>query len=144
MQSYQATRFTMKTQNADVLMPYHHIQEEKKKNRPENISYSEHEAVVPLADLLCHTNKRILEASGCGKVFDDTPPDQPIVIETDYKGGWDSATGQSVYKQKFETEEGREKFEAESLLSTCVVPLRFRFNGQTIWEKMADRIFANL
>ena len=134
VETYTNTRLTMKKQNADVLVPYAHIHSEKKNNRPENITYSEHEASVPLADLLCHTNKRILEVSECHKVFDNVPRGERVVIETDYKAGWDSATGQSVYKQKFGTEEGEQKFVAESLLSTCVVPLRFRYNGQTIWE----------
>ena len=132
--TYTTTRLTMKQQNADVLVPYSKILSEKKHNRPDNISYSEYEASVPLADLFHHTNKRIFEASECYKVFQDVPNDKPVVIETDYKCGWDSATGQSIYKQKFETEEGEQKFVAESLLSTCIVPLRFRYNGLTIWE----------
>ena len=98
-----------------------------------NVSYDEHVSSVPLADLLDHTNFRMLVATGCHKSV-DIPPGTPLVIQTDYKVGWDSATGQSVYKQTFDTEEGKEKFEPESLLSTCIVPLRFRCGGKVIWE----------
>ena len=63
----------------------------------------------------------------------DAPPNEPLVIEVDYKGGWDSATGQSVYEQTFDSDESREKFVAVSLLSACIVPLRFRCKGKTIW-----------
>lgn len=99
-----------------------------------NISYKEHKSSVPLADLLNHTNERLLLATACHKQVLGGSPDLPLVIETDYKAGWDSASGQSVYKQKFETEEGEEKFVPESLLSTCIVPLRFRCQGQVLWE----------
>ena len=33
----------------------------------------------------------------CQKVFDNVPKDEQVVIEADYKAGWDSATGQSVF-----------------------------------------------
>lgn len=132
--SYMATTKTLKRQNADVLVSYSGLQPEKEKTRPEKMAYGEHEASVPLADLLSHTNKRILEATDCHKLINSDSSNEPIVIETDYKGGWDSATGQSVYKQKFEDEASKEKFVAESLLTTSIVPLRFRCNGKTIWE----------
>ena len=134
-QSYQLTRDILKEQKADILVPYAETTSEKKKLRPENMSFTEHEANVPLSDLLLHTNKRILEATECHKSATVSGcSSEPIVIEADYKGGWDSATGQSVYKQKFESEESKGKFVAESLLTTSIVPLRFRCNGKTIWE----------
>ena len=38
-----------------------------------------------------------IEVSECQKVFDNVPKDEQVVIEADYKAGWDSATGQSVF-----------------------------------------------
>ena len=100
-QSYETTRQTMKMQDADILAPYHKIQEEKKMARPEKdeISYSEHQSSVPLQTLLHHTNFRILEASECHKAFENVPLDESVVIEADYKGGWDSATGKTTLSQ---------------------------------------------
>ena len=90
---------------------------------------------VQRADLLLHTNTRTLEATQCHKsVVTDAPPNEPMVIEVEYKGGWDSAIGQSVYTQTFDSDERWEKFVAESLLAACIVPLRFRCKGKTIWE----------
>ena len=91
---------------------------------------------LSLEDLVSHTNSRILEGSECYKAFENVPLGQSVTIEAEYKVGWHSATGQSVYKQNFDAKENKEKFVAESVLTTCLVPRRFCFNGVTIWENV--------
>ena len=54
------TRLTAKDHNADIFAAYNHVRSEKQHCWPAEISYAETEASVPLADLLQHTNDRIL------------------------------------------------------------------------------------
>ena len=106
----------------------------KKVCYPENISVSETTAEQPLQNLLDHTSMRLVNS----ELVKERILRQAKLIDGDLvtelclycKWGFDGATGQSQYKQNFNTSESTDK----SLFSTMLVPLDLRSGTFSIWR----------
>ena len=123
-----------KAHNADIFPTYQNVLSSKKVCYPENISVSETTAEQPLQNLLDHTSMRLVNS----ELVKERILKQAKVIDGDLvtelclycKWGFDGATGQSQYKQHFNTSESTDK----SLFSTMLVPLDLRSGTFSIWR----------
>jgi glutaredoxin 2 len=126
--SYQVIRTAAKKMNADIFPTYDSLRGAKKHSYPKNIYVEETKAVVNLQDLLNHSTQRILEikevvnnvkhllstVNGFSKSCNN------FSGELKLKWGFDGATGQSEYKQKYSN---AEECPEKNLFSTTMVPL---------------------
>lgn len=131
---YQKIRNVAKNHNADIFPCYHKVLEAKKSCYPENISFTETTAQQPLQDLLDHTSKRLINSEDVKKrIVDLLEPNLNGYLVVDLclygKWGFDGATGQSVYKQRFNLTDSSDK----SLFSTMFVPLKLRERSSSMW-----------
>jgi hypothetical protein len=122
---YQTIRNVTKAHNADIFPTYHEILEAKKKCYPDKIEISESKAQQPLQDLLDHTAKRLImidavKESICGEIKPSADNANLVVdLRLCCKWGFDGATGQSHYKQRFSDDSTDDR----SLFSVMLVPL---------------------
>eukprot|EP00096_Caligus_rogercresseyi_P010918 TRINITY_DN4121_c1_g1_i3.p1 TRINITY_DN4121_c1_g1~~TRINITY_DN4121_c1_g1_i3.p1 ORF type:complete len:464 (-),score=57.80 TRINITY_DN4121_c1_g1_i3:214-1605(-) len=132
--AYVANRLMCKSHGADIWPPYGNLQEAKKLCRPANITYEECAVIVPLRERLLHNDGRFVQVfyDQIEEHLQNVEDGGTLTIEVEEKIGFDGSTGNSIYNQKF----GSNDPEAceESLLSTCLVPLQYRTsNGQVIF-----------
>lgn len=108
---------------------YDNLVEAKKRCYPANISVSETGASIPLQDLMDHTIRRMLNIDPT-KYLNRNVFNLTLLA----KYGMDGATGQSIYKQKFE---GAPDLVENSIVLCCMVPLMLTDddNGNAVmWE----------
>lgn len=122
--NYQTMRNVAKAHHADIFPSYRKVLEAKKECYPTNIEITETTAQQPLQDLLDHTAKRIVSIDSikqtiCGTVEPNANNDLAVDLKLTCKWGFDGATGQSQYKQRFESDSAEDK----SLFSVMLVPL---------------------
>ena len=125
--SYQQIRNASKKLNADIFPTYHEIRASKKKFYPERIRVEENEVEVNLEDFLHHTTDRILEINtvkrDLNEILSEFRYKNEIVVGMLHcKWGFDGATGQSEYKQRY-LEPPDISIQEKSLFSTSLVPL---------------------
>ena len=96
--------FTLFLKGVSLYPTYNDILDEKNKCYPDNVVFTETKAECDLKSLIEHTASRLLEMN-----FDKV---ESVIDQEDaspYKGtlqckwGFDGASGQSIYKQKFQT-----------------------------------------
>ena len=131
-QSYQKVRSAAKGKKADIYPPYNKIREAKKQCYPNNISVKEDFASVPLQNLLDHTALRIIQEQkeSITEVVENLPESQQLSCKLICKWGFDGASGQSEYKQKFSSTDKTD----ESLFCTTLVPLQMVFEDRILWQ----------
>ena len=128
--NYQLIKNNAKKHNADIYPSLHKLFEEKQKCYPSNLKFTEISAKCDLSDMIKHTISRIIEL-----VKDDIEPnDKEAVFH--FKAGFDGASSQSVYKQKFEDAENAENCTEESLFQTALVPLRLVIGERIVWQNV--------
>lgn len=134
--AYIETRVISKSHGADIWPPYADIQAAKKDCRPSNVKYEETAVVVPLSDRLRHNDERLIKifATRFETLLQDIGDGGTLDVEAEEKIGFDGATGNAIYNQRFSLE-NRDASDS-SLLSTCVVPLQYR-------TKTGEVIFTN-
>ena len=125
--SYQQIRDVSRKKNADIFPTYNEVRYSKKKCYPERIRVEESEVEVNLEDLLHHTTSRILEIKTVEdelklKLQNLNASNEIIPGILHCKWGFDGATGQSEYKQRYFESTDRPIVE-KSLFSTTLVPL---------------------
>ncbi|CAF0886382.1 unnamed protein product [Brachionus calyciflorus] len=139
---YQTIRNLTKAHGANIFPPYSKVLAAKKECYPANSNINETTAQQPLQDLLDHTAKRLLEID-CVKesingLIDPNECDQTmdgdLSISLVLKGKWgfDGATGQSIYKQNFSSNDSSDK----CLFSVMFVPLDLRISCKptSLWK----------
>ena len=120
--------------NANIYPTLHSLHVEKQNCLPSGMMISETSAFAPLQCILDHTLKRIVEIPNVKErvmLLDDKNVHSGILY---CKLGFDGASSQSVYKQKFdEMSILEEKIDEESLFQTALVPLLLTVDGVNVW-----------
>ena len=133
---YQTIKNVAKTHHANIFPSYHKVLEAKKQCYPENIQINETTAQQPLQYLLEHTTKRLVSVNEIKEtIFGKTEPgtDSNVLgvdLELSCKWGFDGATGQSQYKQRFLDDISDDK----SLFSVMLVPLELKYGNVFIYK----------
>ncbi|XP_065678116.1 uncharacterized protein LOC136093124 [Hydra vulgaris] len=128
---YQMIRNSALVHNVHIYPTLHDIFVEKLKRYPENIHFSEISAKCILQSMLDYTVSRITEMI-----------DMPNFGQSDEifgvlygKIGFDEASSQSIYKQKYDTSNASiELKNEENLFSTAFVPLLLKVEDGEIWK----------
>lgn len=115
---YMKMRLRNKKRNSDIYPTYQRLLDAKLKCRPSGVHISETVAQVPLQNLLDHTVDRIVLMQH--EVFKQFSDISEVKLIASY--GFDGSSGQSMYKQRFETE--RSDSTDQSLFVTTLVPLK--------------------
>lgn len=119
-----------KEQGTGGLYPgYDYILAAKGECYPEKIEVTEKGAKVTMQSLLNHTAERILKIKSAIGDLDDYEGG-PLNLTMLSKYGFDGATGQAIYKQKFVEED----MDDSSIIMSCMVPLRITQTDQVFWE----------
>lgn len=115
---YQVLHAACKKIGHDIFPAYNHILAAKKKCYPEGVKVSEAGAEVPLQSLLDHTSNRIV------KTLEDEDRlkigNRELLLHC--KWGFDGASGQSTYMQKFSHD--FQQVSDSNLFMTSIVPLK--------------------
>ena len=129
--SYQMVRSAAKRKRANIYPPYNKIREAKNQCYPVDISVEEDSAKVPLQSLLDHTALRIIEEKKetITEVVENLE-NEPFSCNLICKWGFDGSSGQSQYKQKFNTTDQSDA----SLFCTTLVPLQLKFGERVLWQ----------
>lgn len=125
---YEQLRKQSIDRNADMLPPYYRVAESKQECFPpkEFIKVTDYGAEVELQALLDHTIRRIIAT--CDKeLFRDIVEPK---FEACFKWGMDGASGQSLYKQVFENDDGATD---ASVFMISLLPLQIKSATKTIW-----------
>ena len=126
---------------AKLLPAYEKVRAAKKKCYPDpcTMTFTETSAEVKLQAILDHTCRRLVEAE-CEHVErvcleQPGPSDSPLLVDgiLRCKWGFDGATGQAVYKQKYSADAATASREEGALFCTTLVPLELTICGQRIW-----------
>lgn len=129
---YQQVKNASKTVCHDIYPSIHEIRKVKLKCYPEGLNISEISASSNLQNLLDHTLSRILELTDLDLFFQNSTSDVGIF---QLKAGFDGASSQSIYCQKYELENYEEAMKnEETLLQTGIVPLSISFGDRKLWE----------
>ena len=105
-----------------------------KKSKPENRTVTETSALSPLQNILDHTLSRILEIPDTKTVLQEHAKEGGSGVFI-VKTGFDGASSQSLYKQKYQDTDLNEAIKnEESLFQTAMVPLQLKLDDSTVWE----------
>ena len=130
-QQYQILRNASLKQNADIYPTLINLKTAQKMCYPTNIHIGETEAKVELQSMVDHTLVRVVSMSS-EKLsnFVDSSDDGVFY----FKSGFDGASSQSVYNQKYDETNLQFGIENEqSLFMTAITPLKFTLGNKTIW-----------
>ena len=132
-ENYQKLRNACKKLcNADIFPTLHEIREAKLKCYPEDLAISEVSASSSVQNLLDHTVSRILETTDLEKFFQNS---SSHIGTCRIKAGFDGASSQSIYCQKYEVVDADEAIKnEETLLQTAIAPLNITFGDITLWK----------
>ena len=129
---YQMIRNSSIIHNANIYPTLHRILEAKYVCYPQNLQITETSAEVPLQDMVNHTLIRVLEIIDDDKLYVGEGEREGIFY---LKCGFDGASSQSVYKQRFDETELEEGVKNEnSLFQTGIVPLKLVIDGVAVWN----------
>ena len=99
---------------------------------PWNIEINEHDAKVPLQDLLDHTTIRIIEQEDIiTEAVQGKQENEKLSCTLICKWGFDGTSGHSEYKQKFSSPD----ISDQSIFCTTLVPLQMKSDNDTILWK---------
>ena len=130
---YQMIRNSSKAHNADIYPTLHEILDEKKNCYPEDLEISETEAKCTLKSLVDHTLSRIIQV--CEPQILQSVNENEVKGTLYMKGGFDGASSQSLYKQRYESEDVMmAKSDEESLFLTAIVPLKLVLGDVDVWS----------
>lgn len=134
-QQYCSIREKCKQRNANIFPSYMKIIETKQSCRPNGIDISEKMAKVPLQMLISHTGERIVELQKEVIVaVMNSNKNNLISAELILSCGFDSSSGQALYKQGYQYPSTSHVSES-SLLATTVIPLRLLdTSGTILWN----------
>ncbi|KAI8125494.1 hypothetical protein CVS40_4198 [Lucilia cuprina] len=128
-QQYINIRELNKSHNCDIFPSYPKIQEYKLQCKPEGLSVTDSLAEIPLQNLVNHTAKRILSYQE--EVLLLIPELNEVTLVLSY--GFDGSTGQSSFKQMFNSD-SPESLDS-SLFVTSVIPLKLiSSNNAIVWK----------
>ena len=138
---YQMIKNSAKRHNADIYPSLHDIYQEKLKCYPSNIEITEISSKTPLQDMVNHTLSQVFQISE-GAL-------ESIVAEcgdrsgTFYlKAGFDGASSQSIYKQKYVEHRLEDVVQGEeSFFQTAIVPIRLEVEGSCVWRNEKPNSF---
>ena len=135
--AYQMIRNSACEHNANIFPSLHNILKVKYESYPDNLTITETSAECSLQDMVNHTLSRIMsissENSSLSKLLHDGGGDT-IFGEFFMKAGFDGASSQSIYKQKYEnTDLQSATYHEESLFQTAIVPLKLNIGDQNVW-----------
>ena len=135
--TYQDIRNVSIEKKHDLFPPYSTVLEEKKNCYPNDITVSEFTAQVSLQNLLNHTSSRLIEylIPVIRRIIDEDEVENGQIYEAQLitKWGFDSSTGQAIYKQSVQGETSENVCE-DSLFLSSVVPLNFAISDNLIWR----------
>lgn len=123
--------FTIEHMGNNILPSYYKLKKEKENCYPpqEDVVVTEKMAKIRLQSILDLTAKRIVKICNL-----NIQPNSELILTT--KWGFDGASSQSLYKQKFEDPESSEQEESSVFMTSCV-PLDLKMGSRTIWENPA-------
>lgn len=129
-QQYINLRKSAQDEHCNIYPSYYQIQQAKQECYPpkNSISISDTFAKITLQSLLDNTAKRILDIKDCQTKIE---PDKELTLFG--KCGFDGASGQSVYKQMFDTVDSDDS----SIFMSAYVPLKLVYSNdfsKIIWE----------
>jgi hypothetical protein len=127
--AYQMMRNIAVSHQADIFPSYRKVLKAKTECYPANIFVTEAKAEVPLQDLLNHTTKRILQIDSVKSKIDEVKDLFEPIFVLSGKWGFDGASGQSRYKQRFDSIENESD---QHLFSTMFVPLDLSYENSSI------------
>nr|XP_047140452.1 uncharacterized protein LOC124815720 [Hydra vulgaris] len=134
-EQYQIIRNSSIIHNADIYPSLHEIKNERHKCYPEGLTVTETSASTPLQGMFNHTLTRILTFTECQdsmRMFAEIGGKFKGVLH--FKDGFDGASSQSVYKQKYtDTNIGEAQVNKQSLFQTAIVPLKLTITNKNIW-----------
>ena len=127
---YQMLRNSALSHNVKIYPSLNKLGEEKLKCYPEGIQFNEMSAKCSLQSMLNHTVTRIIDMID---LKESCKVEMNGILYV--KIGFDGASSQSIYKQKFDslnfTEESKQE---DSLFSTAIVPLLFKVENIDFWK----------
>ncbi|XP_043864027.1 uncharacterized protein LOC122757015 [Drosophila mojavensis] len=127
-EQYGNIKLICKQHGCDIFPSYLEVVKAKLKCRPNGISICEKKAEVPLQSLLNHTADRILKLQE--DVLEVVPNATHYKLIVSY--GFDGSTGQSSYKQYFQSDEFNTM--DHSLFVSTIIPLRLTDeHNRIIW-----------
>lgn len=125
---YEQLRVQAKARRANIYPLYRDVLEAKKKCYPEAVKVSEGCAEVDIQSLLNHTTERLIDSIKEKNIQNDG--DLTLLC----KWGCDGSSGQSEYKQVFNTK----GISDANLFLITLVPIQLRTtNGNIIWQNSA-------
>ena len=121
---YQLIRNSSLMQNADIYPTLHELLTEKKKCVPNDININETEAKCSLQSITYHTLERIVDLPESKTMINNLGSHESHG-KMYFKVGFDGASSQSIYKQKYmETDLNQARANEETLFQTAIVPLK--------------------
>lgn len=126
---YELLHSQAKQRQADIYPPYKHVFEVKKNCYPSDVTITEMGAQIGLQSLLNHTVERIMKQPDIN-LMKDLVNDEDLVAT--YKWGFDGASGQSLYKQVFQTD--NENSSDESIMMVSLIPLQVESSSKVLWK----------
>ena len=134
-EQYQIIRNSSIIHNADIYPSLHEIKNERYKCYPKGLIVTETSASTSLQGMFNHTLTRILTFTECQdsmRMFAEIGGRFKGLLH--FKGGFDGASSQSVYKQKYtDTNIGEAQVNEQSLFQTAVVPLKLTIMNKNVW-----------
>ena len=134
-EQYQIIRNSSIIHNVDIYPSLHEIKNERHKCYPEGLIVTETSASTSLQGMFNHTLTRILTFTECQesmRMFAEIGGRFKGLLH--FKGGFDGASSQSVYKQKYtDTNIGEAQVNEQSLFQTAVVPLKLTIMNKNVW-----------
>ena len=123
-QSYQKVRSAAKGKKADIYPPYNKIRSKKARGFCKCTSTK--------SAGMDHTALRIIQEQkeSINEVVQNLPESQELSCKLICKWGFDGASGQSEYKQKFSSTDKTD----ESLFCTTLVLLQMVFEDRILWQ----------
>ena len=128
---YEIIRTAFKNAGHNLLPSYKRITAAKKNCYPENIKITDTSAEVPLQSLLDNTAKRILKTKNDDEL--DKLNGKELILTS--KWGFDGASGQSQYSQRYSTEDVDAS--DSNLFMTSIVPMCLinnDINNTSVWK----------
>ena len=127
---YQMLRNSSLSHNVKIYPSLNKLGEEMLKCYPEGVQFTEMSAKCSLQSMLNHTVTRIINMIDLSEGY---KVEMNGILYV--KIGFDGASSQSIYKQKFDSHKFTEELlQEDSLFSTAIVPLLFKIENIDFWK----------
>ena len=138
---YQMITNSAKRHDADIYPSLHDIYQEKLKCYPSNIEITEISSKTPLQDMVNHTLSQVFQISE-GSLTSIVAECGNLSGTFYLKAGFDGASNQSIYKQKYVEHKLEDVVQGEeSLFQTAIVPIRLDVGGSCVWRNERPNSF---